>query len=137
MTRRRGERDRGTITALVVLLTTTLLLVTGLVLDAGVALAAEVDALGAAQEAARAGAQQLDLDAYRRSGRVRLEPRRAESAARRYLTAGGYAGDIVATTDQVTVTVTTTRPTQLLSLVGVDSFTRTATASARPRHTAA
>ena len=128
----RGD-DPGTVTAFVVVLTSALLLLTGLVLDGGLALATEVDALGAAQEAARTGAQQLDLTAYRRTGELRLDISASTTAAHDYLVAAGYTGTVAATTQHVTVTITAHQPTQLLSLIGIHKLTVQASASARPR----
>ncbi|MFI7536695.1 hypothetical protein [Streptosporangium sp. NPDC049376] len=51
-----------------------LILLAGIVVDGGLALGARVRAINEAQEAARSGAQQLDLAAYRRDGRIRPEP---------------------------------------------------------------
>ena len=125
--------DPGTITAFVVVLSSALLMITGLVLDGGLALATEVDALGAAQEAARTGAQQLDLTTYRHTGELRLDLSASTTAAHDYLVAAGYAGTVIATTQQVTVTITAHQPTQLLSLIGVHELTVQASARARPR----
>jgi len=112
----------------------TVLLFAGLVLDGGLALAAKVRAIGQAQEAARAGAQAIDLTAYRADGTLRLDPDRAAALARAYLgTAGttGTAGVTVAG-NTVTVTISTTQPTRLLALVGVHTIHLTATGSAHP-----
>ena len=66
--------ERGRVTAFVVVITTACLLFAGLVLDGGLALAAKTKAIGQAQEAARAGAQALDLATYRANGKARLDP---------------------------------------------------------------
>ena len=130
--RDRRRRDEGTVTAFTVLLTTALLACAGLVLDGGLALSARVRAVAVAQEAARAGAQQVDLDAYRTSGTVALRPDAAIAAAAAHLAAVGVSGQVSATTDAVTVTVTTTQPTRLLGLIGVTALHVTGHASARP-----
>src|SRR6266496_3713638 len=87
--RRLREDQSGRVTAFVVIMVTAILLFAGLVLDGGLALAAKVRALGEAQEAARAGAQEIDLAAYRADGTLRLAPQQASAAARNYLAATG------------------------------------------------
>jgi len=124
----RGED--GQVTAFTVVMVTALLLVAGLVLDGGAALAAKVEAIGIAEDAARAGAQEIDLAAYRATGRVQLVPDRAVAAARTYLTTSGHTGTATVTGDEVTVTVSTTIPTLLLGLAGVDDLTVSSQATA-------
>lgn len=137
--------DSGRVTAFFVVLTTAVLLFAGLVLDSGLALAAKVRAIGAAQEAARAGAQAIDLGAYRTDGTLRLDPDRAAALARAYLadaavsrshaTGGGPADltvSVVVIGDTVTVTVAVSEPTQLLGLVGISSIRVSGTGSAHP-----
>ncbi len=125
--------DAGQVTAFVVILSAALLLFAGLVLDAGLALSTKAQALDAAQAAARAGAQQLDLTQYRLTGTARLDPVPAAAAARRWLSAAGLDGDVTATTTKVTVTVHASRRTQLLRLVGVGELHVSATAVSTPR----
>ncbi|MBK3564472.1 hypothetical protein JHN47_12020 [Streptomyces sp. MBT62] len=104
----------------------------GLIVDGGLALAAKVRAIGEAQEAARAGAQALDLAAYRNSGTVRLVPGQARTLARTYLASIDDTGTVTVTGDTVTVTVTVHQQTQLLGLLGLDSLTVTSTGFAHP-----
>jgi hypothetical protein len=122
------------VTAFVVVLTAGLLLLGGLVLDGGLALAGKVRAIDEAQEAARAGAQQIDLAVYRGQNRVVLDPARAVAAAQRYLAGTGDTGTISVAGDNVTVTVTHRQPTQLLRLAGVNSLRVTGHANVRLRH---
>lgn len=131
--RLRTAGDRGQITAFVVPLVAALLMLGGLGLDGGLALAAKTRALGHAQEAARAGAQALDLAAYRTDGTVRLDPDQARQRALAYLHDSGVSGTATATEDDVTVTVTTDYATQLLWALGLDTLTVTATGTARPQ----
>jgi Flp pilus assembly protein TadG len=128
--RARTGDDSGQVTAFVVILTIALVGFAGLVLDAGMALSAKVQALDAAQAAARAGAQQLDLTEYREHNIAQLDPPRAEAAARGWLASAGLDGTVTATTDTVTVTVRRTTRTQLLQLVGVSTLNVSATATA-------
>lgn len=126
--------DAGQVTAFTVVITAALLLLAGLVIDAGLALAAKTRALDLAQSAARTGAQQLDLTAYRVDGIVRLDPDRAEQAARNYLAAAHIAGTATATSRGISVTVHTLQRTQILRIVGIGAIEVRAEATARPRH---
>ncbi|QLH21827.1 hypothetical protein HYQ63_15375 [Streptomyces sp. Rer75] len=98
------------------------------------ALAAKIRALGNAQEAARAGAQAIDVDAYRADGTVRLQPDQARVLAHRYLATNGDAGTVTVTDQTVTVAITVQQPTQLLQVAGLDTLTVTGAGTARPRH---
>jgi Flp pilus assembly protein TadG len=131
--RRLREDQSGWVTAFVVIIVAAALLFAGLVLDGGLALAAKVRALGEAQEAARAGAQEIDLTAYRVHGTLRLEPLRASSAARSYLAATGHTGTVSVSGNTVNVTVTINESTQLLMLFGIGSITVTGTGRAQPQ----
>jgi len=130
LARRTGSADRGHVTAFVILLVLAALLVAGLVLDGGLALSAKAEALDTAQEAARAGAQQLDLNLYRTQGIAQLDPAKAAAAAQAWLNSNGIDGQATATTTTVTVTVTRTTRTQLLQLVGIRQLHVSASASA-------
>lgn len=132
-----SARERGQVTAFLVVGVTGLLALVGLVLDGGLALATKIEAIGQAQEAARAGAQQLDLDAYRADGTVTIDPQQARTAAQQYLSAAGATGTVVVTGDAVTVTVTAVQPAQILGLVGVDNITVEGSGTAEPRRDAA
>ncbi|WP_242625221.1 pilus assembly protein TadG-related protein [Krasilnikovia cinnamomea] len=131
---RAGGVDGGQVTPFVGLLSVALVAVAGLVLDAGLAISAKVQALDVAQSAARAGAQQLDLNAYRTRGITRLDTGRAVSAARSWLASAGMSGDATATATTVTVTVRRDSRTQILHLVGVRSLHVTASATATAVH---
>jgi len=126
----RGRADEsGMVTAFVVVFTLALLAIAGLVLDGGLTLAAKVRAIDDAQAAARAGAQAIDIPLYRATGQIALDPTQAVADAEHYLAASGSTG-------AVTVTVRLTQPTQILSIVGVDTLavsgTGTATAEQAP-----
>jgi Flp pilus assembly protein TadG len=130
----RSRDDSGQITPFAVILTLAVLLMAGLVLDGGNALSAKTRALDIAQAAARAGAQQLDLTAYRTTTTIRLDPAKATTAARAWLAAAGAEGTATATTATVTVTVASTTDTQLLNLAGIRELHVTATATATAVH---
>ncbi|WP_331738756.1 pilus assembly protein TadG-related protein [Embleya sp. NBC_00896] len=122
--------DTGRITAFVAVLIAGLMLCAGLVLDGGLALAAKTDALDAAQEAARAGAQALDLAAARGLGPTAVDPAQGRQAALNSLAAAGYRGTATVAGARVTVNVTHKQRTQILTLAGVSEITVTATATA-------
>ncbi|KPM50269.1 hypothetical protein ACG83_41365 [Frankia sp. R43] len=128
---RRG-RDEGTVTAFVVVLFAAFVMFAGLIVDAGGALADKSSAMGVAQEAARAGAQQLDLTVLRQGGTVRLLPEQAVAAARSYLAQAGATGTVTVVDNTVAVTVTAVHDNLLLGVVGLDTLTVTATGSAHP-----
>ncbi len=128
----RLRADRGSATAWALGVVLVVALLAGAVLDGGNAMAARVQALDIAQQAARAGANQLDLSALRNHGLVRLNPAAAQSAAQGFLARAGVAGTATATATQVSVTVTRAQPTLLLQAVGVGAITVKATASAVP-----
>ena len=89
--------------------------------------AAHVTAGDHAENAARAGAQEVTLV---RLGWRLVDPRRATATARAYLDAHGLDGDVTADFRGVTVTVRVRQATTLLRLVGIEerevSSTRTA-----------
>ena len=126
------ERDeRGQVTGMVAVLAVALLALGALVFDGGQILTARREANNLARQAARAGAQELDV-AQARVGTFTLDPVAADAAARAYLDGVGVAPESVQVTgDRVEVTVELTQRTPLLSILGIDERTVTATASAR------
>ncbi|WP_245976455.1 hypothetical protein [Amycolatopsis palatopharyngis] len=126
--------DDGRVTAFVLALLAGLLALAGLSLDGGLALASKVRSSGQAESAARAGAQALDLAAYRATGTVRLDPARARELAQRYLASIGATGTVAIAGNTVTVDVTAIYRTQLLSLVGVEAIHTHGSGAAHPQH---
>lgn len=136
------------ITVLVVMLTSSLMLVIGLVVDGGAARAARSDALDEANSAARAAAQMIDEGALRRDRELVLDPVAARKAAADFVASTGDKADITITgqlaapgavrgrvgavSPEVTVTITRTVATQFLWAVGIDSITESATATVSP-----
>ncbi|CAO5240137.1 pilus assembly protein TadG-related protein [Frankia sp. AgKG'84/4] len=125
--------DGGYVTAFFAIIVVALLGLAGLALDGGGALNAKTKAISTAAEAARAGAQALDLALYRTDGTLQLDPAGARTRALAFLAGAGAQGTASATTVTVTVTVTGTYRPQLLTLVGVGPLNVTGTASASPR----
>ncbi|MEC3974326.1 hypothetical protein [Amycolatopsis sp. H20-H5] len=130
--RRLNEDEDGRVTAFVVVFVAAVIAFSGLVLDGGLALAGKVRAIGEAQEAARAGAQAIDLSAYRSNGALRLVPGQASTLARQYLAAAGRNGTVSVTGNTVAVTVTDIHRSILLGVVGVHSISSSASATAQP-----
>lgn len=125
--------DEGRAAAFVVVLTIGILALAGLTLDGGLALSAKVKANGQAEAAARAGAQAIDLAAYRSTGTLQLAPVQAVADAQSYLATVGASGTVTVSSDTVTVTITASQNTQLLGLVGISSLTVHGTGSAHPQ----
>ena len=129
---RLAGRDDGQITAFVVVMMAALILLAGLVLDGGLTLAARERALGEAQQAARAGAQGVNLTAYRTEGKLILSPGEAVADGRAYLASIGADGTVTVTGNTVTATVTIIQDMQILDVAGLRSITVHASASAVP-----
>jgi uncharacterized membrane protein len=134
MRRLRGD-EGGVVAPLVTVIMLGLLAITALVIDGGVLFAGRRSLQALADGAARAGAMQLDLAALRGKDRVVLDPGDAEHAARRYLQAAGFEGEVTVNTDTlgVTVDLAESRATVLMGLVGVRTMRTEARAVARPR----
>lgn len=126
--RRRIHGDRGSASGWALGTMLVGLLLAGLIFDGGAAMTTKASALSVAQQAARAGADQLDLATLRTTGEVQLDPAAAEQAAATWLAQAGAAGSVSATTEQVTVT--TTGSAVLLSIVGITTYELSATATA-------
>lgn len=124
--------DNGRVTAFVALITAACLLFAGLVLDGGLALATKIQAIGQAEEAARAGAQELDLAAYRDTGTLRLQPAAAISAAQSYLNSVDANATVTVTGNSVNVSVTAREKTELLGLIGIHDITVSGDGHAQP-----
>ena len=105
MSRHRGT-EQGSVSAFVAVIALGLVMVAGLVYDGGQILAAQARARDLAANAARAGAQEIDLDALRTDGVPLLDPDRAATAAHTYLVRSGVDGQVVVDGTSVTVTAT-------------------------------
>ena len=126
------DPEDGSVTAFIVIVIVALLLYAGLVGDGGSALATRVRALDEASEAARAGAEQLDIGIFHRTGKRVLDEAAATVAAKKYMAATGDSGTVSATTDAVTVTVSASHPTRLRRLICMNTMTMHAAATAHP-----
>ena len=109
------------------------LAIIGLALDGGALFAARRQAQNAADAAARAGAQEIDIARYRATGEMTLDRPMARYVARQYAEGRGESGatvDIAGT--QVIVTVRRDVPLSFLKLVGLSRVSIAATAIAQP-----
>ena len=114
----------GSISLMTVIMAIAFLSLVGLVVDGGMKLRETATANAVAQEAARAGAGIVDPNAAYAAGQFRVEQREALAAARRYLAATGYQGSVSTDgADSIRVSVTVTKPTLILDLIGVPSLT--------------
>lgn len=120
--RRHGD-ERGNATVFVLGMAITLLVCAGLVLDGGRAMNARMRVADNVEQAARAGAQQIDVAHLRATGEVRLDGPAAEARARSFISSFGYpAVDVQVTGGRITVEAKDTIDAQMLKLIGVDTF---------------
>lgn len=125
------DGERGSITLLAVVLAFICLALVGMVLDGGAKLRAGREAADVAQEAARAGAGQIDRDRAYAHGTFTIDRAAAIRAAQNYLTAAGHTGTVTPLSPtKIEVSVTVSKPTTMLSLIGIGSMTVTSSATA-------
>jgi len=124
------HRDQdGSITAFVALLLVALMAMLGLVVDGGSALSAHQSAADEAEQAARAGAGALSVDALR-TGSLQLDPVAAVAEAETFTRAAGHPGTASVQGGVVTVRISYRVPTDVLGIVGISSLPVSAEASA-------
>jgi Flp pilus assembly protein TadG len=129
----RLRNERGSVLITGLLLTLALLMVLGAAVDIGHAFIVRRDLTSLADDAALAGAQQLDQQAIHQ-GQLALNPQQAQVAALATLTGEpGISAHADATNADVHVQVTRRFPTILLGLVGLSDLTVSAHADAAPR----
>lgn len=128
----------GGISTSVPLLVLTILVLVGFVFDGGNAITAHRRAVNLAEQAARAGAQHLDIAALRSRGKYRLDRVAARAAAATYLASTDTTGQVQVghdtDGDYVQVTVNWSQPTVFAGLLGRSRFTGTGTGRARNCH---
>ena len=125
----RQHEDSGSITAFVVMLLMTFVACAGLAVDGGRMVAAKVQLADQAENAARAGTQEITA---LRTGDPRIDPKRAISTAQDFMIRHQIRGQVSATAFEVTVTTTRVVSMSLLGLFGVGSRLMSAQRSARP-----
>lgn len=124
-----GEQGSASIWALLVTATAFTLLL-GLVVDGGNVIDARLESSRAAAQAARLGADALSQPDLR-SGRDQVDAARATTQATSYLAATGLKGRTSVQGHTVTVTVVGRSPTQILGVIGINSFPVRETRTAR------
>ena len=134
--RLRVRDDRGAATIFVVGLSVMLLVVAGLVVDGGLAINARSTAFDIAEQAARAGAKEVDIETLRSTGRVQVDRGAGETAANDFLDKAladkrSPTREVTVDGNEVNVRVGYEVRTALLGLVGRQSFTVGARATAR------
>ena len=122
--------ERGSATIFVVAFSMVLFAGAGLAIDGGRIINERDKATDVAEQAARAGADQLDQGALRDLQIIRLDRPAAETRADAFVRKAGYAPDVRSTGRTVTVSASTTYHTVLLSIVGTNAVEVTGTATA-------
>jgi Flp pilus assembly protein TadG len=108
----RGEK--GSVSAFVAVVAVGLVMVAGMAYDGGQIVAAQATARDLAGSAARAGAQEVDLDRLRSTGDATLDPDRATAAAQAFLAEAGFTGTMRVSGPSITVTVSVRQPMRIL-----------------------
>ncbi len=127
--RQSPKSDDGSVTAFVALLLVAMFVLMGLVLDGGTALSAQQAATDEAEQAARAGAGSLSVDALR-AGSIKIDQQAAVAAAEAFTLAAGHPGTATVSGDVIRVEVHYRVPTDILSMVGIKSLPVSAEATA-------
>jgi Flp pilus assembly protein TadG len=126
-----GYSDSGSVSLYFAIVTIAALVMAGLVVDGGAALATRERAADLATQAARAGADALTPASLRgQLTALQADAAAATRAADAILTDGGATGQVTVSGATVTVTAHMPRHTVILSAVGLDNISQTATASA-------
>jgi Flp pilus assembly protein TadG len=121
--------ERGAVSTFLAVIALALLMAAGLAIDGGRKINALREASHLADNAARAGAQAVDLDTLRSTGELVLLTDLAAAEAHQYLGSLGHSADVAVTGDTVTVTVSLTVDPVLLP-TGPITVTATETAAA-------
>jgi Flp pilus assembly protein TadG len=130
---RRPRDQRGSATVFMLGFAAVLMVGAGLVVDGGLALNARSRLTDDAEQAARAGANAIDLAALRDRGELVVDPAQARSVAAGFLADRGYDNvSVTVTQNQVEVSAEDTVDTAILGLIGIGSFTVHGDAVAEP-----
>lgn len=124
--------EQGSVSAFVAVVAVALVMVAGMAYDGGNIVAAQATARDLASSAARAGAQEVDLDRLRATGEPVLDPERAAAASSAFLAEEGFTGTVRVDGPAITVTVSVRQPMRILP-VGDRTVTATDTVSALDR----
>ena len=129
---RLGDGERGSIALYFAIIALAAFAMLGLVVDGGQAFAGRERAADLSTQAARAAADALTPASVRGlPTNLQADPAAARAAADKLVSAAGaHMDDIEVNGDRVTVTVTVHRKTAILSAVGLDNISQTASATA-------
>ncbi len=130
--------ESGQAAVLVAVILPLLLAIIGLAIDGGVIFTARRELQNVADSAARAGAMQIDEQAYRDSAgaNIILDQGAARQVAAQYVASQGrgMSAMISAEPERVVVQVSRDAPTSFLRLIGIGTVRISATAPAEVRH---
>jgi Flp pilus assembly protein TadG len=124
--------ERGSATIFVVGFAVVLLAGAGLAIDGGRAINARDKATDVAEQAARAGADQVDNRALRAGGVVVLDQGAARVRADSFVLDAGYVPTTSTSANTVTVRTSATYRTALLGIIGINSIEVSGIATASP-----
>ena len=124
-----SRSEQGSISAFVALLLVAVFALVGLVVDGGSALSARQSAADEAEQAARAGAGALSVDALR-SGSLQIDQAKAVAAAERFTVVAGHPGTAAVSSGTVKVSIHYQIHTQILGIIGINTLSISATATA-------
>lgn len=120
---RRARGERGSATVFVLGFATVLMVGAGLVVDGGLALNKRSQLTDDAEQAARVGANAIDIPTLRNRNVVAIDEGQAVSQATAFLAARGYTNiDVRVNGIQVTVSADSKVDTVILGLIGIPSF---------------
>lgn len=114
MSRRLAADEAGSVSAFVAVVAVGLIMVAGMAYDGGQIVAAQATARDLASSAARAGAQEIDLDHLRSTGEATLDPDKAAASAHAFLAQAGFTGTMRVNGPSITVAVTLQQPMRIL-----------------------
>ncbi len=127
------HRERGGATIFVLAMSMVLFLCAGLVIDAGMGINTRMRVADDAEQAARAGANAVDVLTLRAGGGVVIDPALARTHALDFLQARGYGPGqftVTVTADTVAVQVRDHSETTILKLIGIADYPVSARATA-------
>lgn len=129
-----ARSDQGSASLWMVFATVIVFAMAGLVFDGGALISAKRDAINDAEQAARAGAQAVDVGQLYDTGTApAIDPVAAVARAEQFLATNGWQGTATADATSVTVTITRDQSMTFLATFGVSDRTVTGTATARTR----
>lgn len=131
--RSRRRSQRGSATVFLLGFAAVLMVGAGLVVDGGLALNKRSQLTDDAEQAARSGANAIDVDTLRGTGVLAVDPDKATAVATDFLSQRGYTNiSVVVNGNEVSTSAEASVDTAILSLVGINTFTVRGDATATP-----